>query len=360
MSIIQGNTNDQRRGGVDRGPEDEGALSGPRGREFACSVRRHIKMAARNLGLRAAGRFASVINTTVGSRAGHDLGILLWHRVSEHVPGLPAPSHNVAPNRFRSQIAGLLRRGAEFRSLGDVLELRASGKAIPRGTAVLTFDDGYGSVYSNAFPVLAELKVPATVFVNTAYLDSEEPLPFDPWGVQYADQAPSASFRPLRTEECREMLDSGWIEFGAHTHTHRDFRGRLDDFSDDMACCLDALETRFGLREPTFAFPFGCWRSGFVSDELLEASRRAGVRCALTTEAVLVDPKGDPFGWGRFNVRPWDTDATLAGKLGGWYSWAPRFWRAAQGSIWGTDAVKRGSRSSESGDSPSVSGSIGS
>ena len=53
----------------------------------------------------------------------------------------------------------------------------------------------------------------------------------------------------------------------------------------------------------------------------MRASRRAGVACALTTEAACVAPGADPFGWGRFNAYDWDTAGTLAAKLEGWYGW---------------------------------------
>jgi hypothetical protein len=83
-----------------------------------------------------------------------------------------------------------------------------------------------------------------------------------------------------------------------------------------------------------FAFPFGKPHLGFVSDECAAAIKAAGLVCALNTESDLVDPRSDPFHWGRFNVFPWDTDATLAGKLSGWYSWAPDL-RARLSAVFG-------------------------
>jgi len=283
----------------------------------------------KHFGMRAAGHIAWGLRTTLGSRAGERIGILTYHRVAARVPGLPKPLHNVSPARFKSQIEGLLRRGVRFQSLQAVLECRAAGKPLPPGTVVLTFDDGYASVFTEAFPVLAKLGVPSTLFLTTGYLDSHSPFPFDRWGVEWETQAPRDSFRPLTTEECRQMHDSGWLDLGAHTHTHQDFRNRETDFREDMVNCLQTLESCFGLKNPTFALPYGTRHEGFAGDELLDACRDLGVPTALTTEPALVNLKQDPLGWGRFNVFDWDTAGTLAGKLAGWYSWAPRFWRAA-------------------------------
>ena len=50
---------------------------------------------------------------------------------------------------------------------------RERGLPIPRKTFVVTFDDGYVNNLTQALPILTRLGVPATVFVATAYLDSQ-------------------------------------------------------------------------------------------------------------------------------------------------------------------------------------------
>jgi len=283
--------------------------------------------------LRATGRAAFVLSKLLGSRGAGAVGILTYHRVADSVPGLPSPLHNVAPERFHQQISGLLSRGYHIWPLRKVLEHRDCGHAIPGRTIVVTFDDGYYSVYANAWPIMRELNVPATVFVSTAFLDEIKPFPFDDWGVEFADRAPAETFRPLTTAQCREMSADRLIELGAHTHTHQDFRGRPEEFRQDLQTSVDVLETRFGVRNPTFAFPFGCPFRGFAGQDLVVAAKQTDVTCGLTTECVLADPASDPFGWGRFNVFSWDTAATLAGKLAGWYSWAPKVRKALVGAI---------------------------
>jgi peptidoglycan/xylan/chitin deacetylase (PgdA/CDA1 family) len=232
--------------------------------------------------------------------------------------------HNLTPERFREHLTGLLRRGFRFWSLHQVLESRAAGQEVPGRAVVVTFDDGYESVYTEALPVLRELHVPATVFVNSAYLDRDDPFPTDGWGLAFRDRAPLASYRPLTLEQCRELLRSGLVELGAHTHTHQDLRDRPREFREDLQTNLDFLREHFQVRDVTFAFPYGSPHLGFASAPLRAAAREVGVLCALTTEPVLVRVQSDPFEWGRFNAFSWDTSATLAAKLNGWYSWAPK------------------------------------
>lgn len=280
--------------------------------------------AAQDVPWRAVGRIGVLLRAMLGRRTECPLGILTYHRVAWPITGLPRPEHNVAPSRFRMQIEGLVSRGFDFWPLSKVLACRDSGEDVPPRTVVITFDDAYESVYTNAWPILRELQVPATVFISTAYLDSDEPFPFDEWGMRFAGQVPRPYYRSLRREQCEEMWDDGLIEIGAHTHTHKDCRGRPDAFFEDLQTSVAIVREMLEVERVPFSFPFGRPQTGHAADDLAEAARRSGVTCGLTTEAVAVDPKSDPFTWGRFTAFSFDSGATLAGKLDGWYSWAPR------------------------------------
>ena len=62
------------------------------------------------------------------------------------------------------------------------------GTSLAKRSVVVTFDDGYESVHQCAWPGPRELKIPATIFVNTAFLDSDAAFPFDEWGVEHQGQ----------------------------------------------------------------------------------------------------------------------------------------------------------------------------
>jgi peptidoglycan/xylan/chitin deacetylase (PgdA/CDA1 family) len=48
------------------------------------------------------------------------------------------------------------------------------GEPPPRRAAIVTFDDGFVDNYTNAFPVLKRLNMPATIFVSTGNVDSQK------------------------------------------------------------------------------------------------------------------------------------------------------------------------------------------
>ena len=81
---------------------------------------------------------------------------------------------------------------------GQLVSLAAK-QPVPPKTFVVTFDDGYDSVYRNAWPILKELSVPATVFLVTGWLDAERPFYSDDWVAAGSADVPATAWKPLST-----------------------------------------------------------------------------------------------------------------------------------------------------------------
>lgn len=92
--------------------------------------------------------------------------ILGYHRIAEvtHDPYQMC----VTPRNFAEQLH-VIRQIANPVTLVELNEGLAAG-AIPRRAVCVTFDDGYADVLHEAYPLLAEYEVPATVFVTTGFL----------------------------------------------------------------------------------------------------------------------------------------------------------------------------------------------
>ena len=213
-----------------------------------------------------------------------------------------------------------------------MLACSRAGEPLPARVFVVTFDDGYDSIYHHAWPILKELSVPATVFVVTSFLDAERPFVSDRWAGAGSADVPATAWRLLSTAHCAEMMADGLVEIGSHTHTHADFRGQPEAFRQDMAQSLGHLRSALGLQQVSVAFPFGYYDADMVAT----ARQDLGAVCGLTTQRELVSPRTDPFTWGRFNVQRRNTAATLVFKLSGWYTTMRRVLRSSSsgGNVW--------------------------
>lgn len=186
----------------------------------------------------------------------HGLRILCYHGVCEdRLSGQPwLPDFFVTASAFRRQLSYLKANATVVPLSEGVLTIR-NGSLPPRAVSI-TFDDGYANNLHLAAPLLSEYRLPATIFLSSAYMDSGELFPFlklklihlnlgfrlakrplleyktfpldkvleraNWWwpeikGNLNEDQI--NSLRPLTVSEVR-AFDSGLIELGAHSHTH--------------------------------------------------------------------------------------------------------------------------------------------
>lgn len=274
--------------------------------------------------------FAGLLRPVLGRLSKSSVSVLTYHRIAPNYPGVPFPTINVTPDKFREQLLGLKRAGFQFASLSSVLDAcdAANGAAVdvPERTVIVTFDDIYDNVFQNAWPVLQELNIPVTFFISTAFVDSKEPFLFDPWARQHQDAVPEDSWLPITDAHLRTMLKSDLVELGAHTDTHQDFRNRPQAFAADLAIGAQKLKQRYGTDRMSFAFPYGIPRMGFTSEVLMDITRGLGLglRSGLSTGSHANKLTSSPFGWGRFHVFQHDNTRSLAAKIDGWYEWLPK------------------------------------
>jgi poly-beta-1,6-N-acetyl-D-glucosamine N-deacetylase len=87
--------------------------------------------------------------------------ILMYHHVSDQTPA----STSVSPTIFKEHLEFLAEHDFKVMDLITVVSKLRQGESLPDSVVVLTFDDGYESVYTEAFPLLKKLGWPFTVFV---------------------------------------------------------------------------------------------------------------------------------------------------------------------------------------------------
>lgn len=245
-------------------------------------------------------------------------GILMYHRVCPRPRDRFAPTYHVTPDALGKQLDWLLRHGFTAWPLSRLVEHRLANERIKERVFAVTFDDGYANNCTHALPVLKELGVPATLFVATAYVGSDQPYPFDDWMLGAEAWPDPVCWQPASWDQLEEFQTSQQMEIGAHTHTHADFRDDVEGFEQDLRHCHGILKQKLGIDQPLFSYPFGNPDLGFNNAQLAGVARSLGCRCGLQVGNGLVRPTTDIFQWSRFDVASGDTGRSLAGKLDGW------------------------------------------
>ena len=104
--------------------------------------------------------------------------IFLYHGVSPEIPDCGIFNYRrkfIRPESFRNHLIWL-KTHFEILPLSLIIERTRHKERIMRPACAITFDDGYGNLYSQAFPVLKELNIPASVFITTDPTDKKIPL----------------------------------------------------------------------------------------------------------------------------------------------------------------------------------------
>ena len=102
--------------------------------------------------------------------------ILIYHGFSER-PSLESVNGHLHMHRdvFERQLR-FFREHHRVAPLRDVVALAAEGRPAPGNALALTSDDGYGSVYQIAFPLLEKYDASMTVFLASDFVDGSDHL----------------------------------------------------------------------------------------------------------------------------------------------------------------------------------------
>lgn len=138
--------------------------------------------------------------------------ILQYHHISTATPA----STSISPADFRLHMQYLQDNDFTVVRLETAVNALRSGEPLPARAAVLTFDDGYTSVYEEAFPLLKEYGWPFTIFVPTGLIGSNQGL-YASWdqlremGAAGATLANHSVSHPYFLARSADEDGSGWL-----------------------------------------------------------------------------------------------------------------------------------------------------
>ena len=129
--------------------------------------------------------------------------ILMYHHLAEDVTN----DEMVSPEQFEAQIRALTEAGYAGISFDELQAYVLRGEPLPKKPVVITFDDGYLSNYTLAYPILQKYGMKATIFsIGVSF------------GKDHYKDTDYAMTPHFGADEAREMVDSGLISIQSHTY----------------------------------------------------------------------------------------------------------------------------------------------
>ena len=213
---------------------------------------------------------------------------------------------SLSPRVFRRGMATLHENGYQTPSLPEAVNFMRQGKPFPDRSFVITFDDGYQTVYDEAIPILKGYGMSATVFLTVGEKSASNP----------ADRLPTLNGRSmLNWREIREMQCWG-IDFGSHTLTHPDL-SRLPFERIEAEICNSKAIIEDALSAPAscFAYPYG--RYDHRSREIVQQH----FACACSDKLGLINRGTDLYAIKRIDAYYLRTDRLFDLMLTRFFPW---------------------------------------
>jgi peptidoglycan/xylan/chitin deacetylase (PgdA/CDA1 family) len=208
--------------------------------------------------------------------------ILMYHVIASG-QGQAQSGLYVPPALFAGTVRRLAAAGFHGVTLQQVWNAWHDGGPLPRKPVVVSFDDGYPSQYTEAFPVLRSVGWPGVLNLEVATLHSG-----------------------FHASQVRGLIAAGW-EIDAHTMTHPDLTtvgaARLRY---EVAGSRDWIRQHFHVPVRFFCYP-----SGRYDATVMKAVSRAHFLAATTTQAGVSTRATPVFQLPRIRVLPSDSPMTV-------------------------------------------------
>jgi len=238
--------------------------------------------------------------------------ILTYHEISDEALCGDWAQMTTPKGLFAAQMAWLKQAGYTALGAGEAVEVLSGRKAWPASPAVvLTFDDGFRSYLTGAWPILERYGFPSTLFLPTGLLE----------------RGPER----LRWAEVLQLVQSGLVSCGSHTVSHRKLRGLSgDDLRREVGDSRRMLEDRLQRPVTLLAYPHGSYDA--FDERTIACLKALGFQGAFTTIAGTNSAATDRFRLRRTRIswadQPRDFELEMAGALD-WYAGYQRLtsWR---------------------------------
>jgi peptidoglycan/xylan/chitin deacetylase (PgdA/CDA1 family) len=197
---------------------------------------------------------------------------------------------------------------------------------------VITFDDGYHSLYRYAMPLLRQYGFKATLYLATGAVGQHDFKSLQ----SLNQQTLPADDKPLTWDEIKEMNKNGW-SIESHSVSHADnSQLNAQQLSYEITESKNIIEQQ--LQQPVlhYAFPFGKYNAAS-----LKMIQEADYKTAATVHAGLFTAKNDLYRLPRLEMNANDSLASFIKKIEtGFVSPKEKLRSSARNIIFSNPAIK--------------------
>jgi peptidoglycan/xylan/chitin deacetylase (PgdA/CDA1 family) len=188
---------------------------------------------------------------TIPQKTQKSIAILAYHHVGEG----KYSDWTVIDEVFAQQMKTLYESGYRTITVKDLLEHHYKGVTIPQNSFVLTFDDGYQTMYTVVLPILDQYDFKATFFIPTNFIkDQEKNRMTNTWDTE--DQLNFPKYHMIWSE-VKALSDDGH-EIASHGLNHIPLGSDLiadEIFENEINDSKKEIEIRLGVEVYSFAYP---------------------------------------------------------------------------------------------------------
>lgn len=265
----------------------------------------------------AVGIITDSITVTAAADEPQRLPVVMYHKLTTRESR--AGRYNLTCEQFEQDLAFLKEKGYQTITVEQLIEFMDGTGELPKNPIMLTFDDGFESVYSYALPLLEKYDFTAVAFIIGSVTDY----------YSYLDDH-NLSYSCMDWETVRELAEGGRIEIQSHSYDlHKMNGGRSgakkkrgeseseyrEFLTADLTTMKNLMDENAGCEPTAFAYPYGSY-----SPESVPILKSLGLRAVFVCEErVNKIDKADPewlFRIGRYNRPAGVSTAKFFEKMG--------------------------------------------
>lgn len=224
-----------------------------------------------------------------------EIPILMYHHITKNPNEWN--SIRVSPKKFREDLRVIKQKGYESILPEQIVDYRNKKTILPEKPIMITFDDGYSSNYTEAFPILKEMNMKAVISIIGSKVGRKD-----------------LELARLSWEQAKEMYKSGYIAIQPHSYNlHiktknweeqgvRRQNGENDNqykkrIKEDTLRIMALIKEKVGEDTVIYTYPYG-----IITKESEAVMKELGIPITLSIKEGTAYLDNDMYSLPRYNV----------------------------------------------------------